>query len=93
MADPYQFYRLRQQYAQDQGMQNLIGPLEHRDFMQEVTKQDPFMGALLATAAPFYTAMKALGVNVGDDKSSLTSQPSMDEVFGAWTGFARGLRG
>ena len=72
-------------------MQNLLGPLEHKQFMEEVTKRDPFLGSLLMVSAPFYTGMKMMGVNPSDDKSTLTSAGSVDEIFSAFDGYMKGL--
>lgn len=90
--DPlYSALALRQKFAGDQDMQNLLGPVEHKQFLQEVTKTDPLLGTILLAAAPAYTGLKALGINVSDDKTTLTSAPSMDEIFAALDGYLRGL--
>lgn len=91
LGDDYSAIGLRQQYPQDQFMQNLLAPVEHRQFMQEVTRDNPLMGTLLLGASPLYTGLKSLGINIADDKSSLTSTPSLDELFGALDGYLRGL--
>jgi hypothetical protein len=93
LSDLYSSYRLRTSYPQDQGIQNDLGPEEHRQFLEEVTQRNPLLGTLLAAGVPVYTALKAAGVNLGGTGEMKTSQPSLAEIGGAWTGYGRGLMG
>lgn len=89
--DLYEMTRQRQRYPQDQAWQDSLGPLEHRDFMEETTSRSPLLGTLLAGWLPFYTAMKAAGVNVGGTGEMKTSSPSLEEILKGWEGYRRGL--
>ena len=92
LIDPYSAYRLRRSYPQDQGIQNDLGPEEHRQFLEEVTQRNPLLGTLLAAGVPAYSVLKLMGVNLGGTGEMKTSQPSFEEIGGAWTGYGRGLR-
>ena len=89
----YEMTRMRGMYPQDQDWQDMYGPLEHRDFMQEVTQRSPVLGTLLAAGLPFYTALKMAGVNLGGTGEMKTSQPSLEEILKGWEGYGRGLGG
>ena len=91
LEEPYSAYNLRKRYPQDQGWQDLLGPLEHRQFVEEVTKRNPVLGAILLGFSPGYTGLKALGLNLGGTGEMKSSKPSLDEILGAFEGFRRGL--
>ena len=90
LEDLYQAERLRQSQPQDQLTQDLLGPENHRQFVKEVTQRNPMLGLLLAAGAPFYTALKILGINSGGTGEMKTSKPSLDEIFAAYQGFDEG---
>ena len=91
LEDLYGVYNARKLRPQDQGWQNDLGPEEHRQFMEEATRRNAALGTLLAAGVPFYTALKALGVPLGGTGEMKTSEPSLAEIGGAWTGYGQGL--
>jgi len=93
LLDSYSMNRLRRDNPLDQGIQNDLGPEEHRQFLQEVTGRNPLFGTLLAAGVPVYTALKMVGVNLGGTGEMKTSEPSLAEIGGAWTGYGQGLMG
>ena len=92
LTDIYSAYNERKKYPQDQGMQDILGPIEHQQFMQEVTKNNPALGTLLLAGTPFYTALKMIGLSPGGTGEMKTSRPSLDEIFRAWDGYIKGLK-
>lgn len=92
LEDPYGVQRLRAAHAQDQGMQDLLGPIEHQQFMEEVTRRNPLLGTILMGGSIPYTALKAVGLPLGGTGEMKSSRPSLDEIFRAWDGYRRGLR-
>jgi hypothetical protein len=67
-------------------MQDILGPLEHRDFVKEVTQISPMQGTAVMAAAPIYTFLKKIGL------IKARSNPSTDEIFRAWEGYLQGLK-
>lgn len=90
--EDYAAFNARQKAPNDQITADAAGPAEHKQFVSEVTSRNPVEGAAVTLAAPVYSAAKALGINVGDDKSSKTSAASWDEIFSAGEGFVGGLK-
>ena len=91
-ADPYSAYRLRRESPLDQGVQDRLGPLEHEQFMAEVTARSPLLGTLLAAGLPVYTVLKMMGIPVGGTGEMLTSRPSLEEMMAGWRGYGRGMK-
>jgi hypothetical protein len=104
--DLFRYKRLREssQYAQDRAAQDIIGPLEHRDFVEELTRKNPVAGAAAYLASPAYTGVKKIAeitgpgsiadrivTAVGGGGNAKRSSASWDEIFGAMQGFRRGL--
>jgi hypothetical protein len=91
-SEVYAAYRERVRNPNDQLTQDLLGPKEHEQFMEETTAKNPVQGtAAMAMAAP-YSAAKALGFAPGGTGEAKTSRASMDEIFGAATGYAKGMK-
>lgn len=88
----YSAYGMRRLKPTDQAWQDALGPEEHRQFLEEVTQRNPLFGTLLAIGVPVYSALKAVGINLGGTGEMKTSAPSLEEIGGAWTGYGRGLR-
>ena len=76
---------------QDQSWQDYWGPIEHEQFVREVTKSNPLLGTLLAAGSIPYTLLKAGGVNLGGTGETLTSRPSLQEVLTGMRGYGGGL--
>lgn len=91
LLELYGVDNLRRRYPQDQGIQNDLGPENHRQFLREVTQRNPLFGTLIAAGVPVYTALKAVGINLGGTGEMKTSQPSLAEIGGGWTGYGQGL--
>jgi hypothetical protein len=83
LSDPYALNRLREK---EPGLQDLLGPLEHRQFVEEVTRRSPLVGTGVMAMAPAYSAGKALGLF-----PRARSVASWDEIFAAWDGYRRGM--
>ena len=90
--DPYRMYRIRTRAPQDQLTQDLAGPGEHKQFMQETTERSLVQGTAAMIGTPFYSAAKALGIAPGGTGEAKTSRASLDEVFAAGEGYAKGLK-
>lgn len=91
LSDPYGVYRARKTRPQDQEFQDDLGPEEHRQMLEEISKRNPALGTILALFAPLYSLGKMIGVNLGGTGEMLTSRPSLEEIGGAWTGYGQGL--
>jgi hypothetical protein len=88
----YAAYRQRVASSNDQLSQDLLGPKEHEQFMEETTAKNPVQGtAAMAMAAP-YSAAKALGFAPGGTGEMKTSRASVDELFAAGTGYVKGMK-
>ena len=90
--DLYGAYRLRGRYPGDQAWQDLVGPIEHGQFMEEVTRSSPLLGTLLAAGLPLYTVLKMTGLAPGGTGEMKTSRPSLAEIFSGFEGYGRGLK-
>ena len=78
---------LRSKYKDNQQMQELLAPLEHRAYAREAVKDSPIMGTLgMGTAIPLYQLKKMFGMQKG------TTPASLDELFAGYQGIAQGLR-
>jgi hypothetical protein len=88
----YRMYHIRANAPNDQLTQDLAGPGEHRQFMEEITSQSPMQGtATMAMAIP-YSAAKTLGMAPGGTGEAKTSRASMDEIFAAGEGYWEGMK-
>lgn len=87
-GDPYHYERLRRSLPRDSSLHSVIGPLEHRQFVEEVVRNQPWMAVPMAAAIPAYTAGKGTGLLRGP-----RSPASWDEVFEAYKGLWQGLKG
>jgi len=91
LDDSYAANRMRRAAPNDQGLQDALGPVEHEQFMREVTQRSPVLGTLLAAGLPVYTALKAIGIPVGGTGEMLTSRPSLEEMLAGWRGYGQGM--
>lgn len=82
----YSAKRERDRNPKDRLTQDLLGPKEHGQAVEEITSENPIKGVAMTVAAPVYTAAKALGLT--DARSSASS----DEIFSAMEGFGRGVK-
>ena len=87
MFDPYLYNQMRDRYGRSDYMQGVIAPLEHRDFVRELVRDNPLMALPMAVATPAYTAAKKLGL-----MPQARSAPSWDEIFAAYEGMFSGLK-
>lgn len=83
LVEDYRLYKLRQMgiVAHD-----VIGPMEHKAFVREAVRDDPWMAVAMGFAIPAYTALKAMGVF-----PDARSPASMDEVFAGYEGLYEGV--
>lgn len=66
----------------------LLAPFEHGQFTQQMTQQNPLLGAGVAgIMAPGYYIAKKLGY--GDQGAT---PADIDQVFGSWQGLINALR-
>ena len=89
--DTYSAYNIRKQYPKSQTWQDRWAPVEHRQFMRELTSRSPFVGTLLAAGIPLYDIFKRLGINAGGTGEMKTSRPSLNEMLQGWRGYGQGL--
>lgn len=90
--DPYQLKRLRgmPNFAQNQQMQDYLGPREHQQFMRELVQTNPMAAYGAMAGAPAYTGMKAMGMAPGGTGEAMTSKPSLEELIRALRGYMAG---
>jgi len=87
MFDDYKYQRMRSALPANDPMHAVLGPLEHRDFVREFTRDGgPLAGLSMAAAIPVYTALKAAGL------LKARSPASWDEIFAGYEGLFSGLR-
>jgi hypothetical protein len=85
-GDLYHYQKLRAALPRDAALHSVLGPLEHGQFVEEVTRNRPWMSVPMALAIPAYTAGKATGLIRG-----ARSPASWDEIFEAYGGLKRGM--
>lgn len=88
----YSAYRQRMAAPNDQLTQDLAGPREHGQAVEEITARSPVQGTAMLLASPAYSAAKALGFKPGDAGDAKTSRASVDELFAAAEGYGRGMK-
>jgi hypothetical protein len=86
-VDPYYYSRLRETFPRHDPMQSVVGPLEHKEAMQEIVGGNPLMAVPYAGGIPVYTALKAAGMF-----PQARSPASWDEIFAGYEGLLGGLR-
>ena len=87
-GDLYHYQRLRAATPRTAALHSVLGPLEHGQFVEELVQNQPWAAAAMPLAIPAYTAGKATGLIRG-----ARSPASWDEIFEAYRGLGRGLRG
>jgi len=79
--------RLRKKYSGDPMMQQMLAPFEHQAYARQYTQEHPVAGPIaMAVDAPAYQLAKLFGIKSG------RSQPSLDELFAAYSGIMQGMR-
>lgn len=88
--DLYALHRARNTgaAATDKLTQDLLGPKEHEQFVQETTSLNPIVGTAVLAMTPVYSAAKALGIKGAQGRSAA----SIDEIIGGAAGYAKGLK-
>lgn len=81
------YYAMRAQYPRGDYMQGILGPMEHAQFAQQWTQDNPYIAApSLLFAIPAYYAAKKMGL------TNSRSPASIDEIFAGYEGLLSGLR-
>lgn len=87
MSDPFKLKRMRVTTPGDDPFQQVLAPLEHREFAQNFTEDNPVLGPLsLLFAIPGYTAYKKLF------RPDNRTPANFDQFFGGFEGMARGIK-
>ena len=90
---------LRNQYPQNQAVQDYIGPYEHQAYARETVQNSPVLGGLqMAVATPLYTVAKGLGIinaaralGLDQDDGTKSSQASFAELGQGFKGMGQGI--
>jgi hypothetical protein len=98
----YAAYRQRVADPNNQQTQDDLAPLEHEQFVREVTQRNPVAGAAVMIGSSAYSGAKMLAesgssaaqqlVKSVGTREAKTSKASMAEIGGAMYGFGRGLK-
>lgn len=86
MADPYFYSRMRDALPASDSRHALVGPLEHREFAREATRDNPALAAPIAAGIPLWTLLKSMGL------LKTRSPASVDEMFAGYEGMLSGLK-
>lgn len=93
--DLYKASRARNKAPNDQLTQDLIGPEEHRQAVEEMTADNPVAGAAATALAVPYAVAKKTGLRFDQafgGNQEKTSEGSMHEVIAAGKGFVAGMK-
>lgn len=87
--DPYKYFKQRESLPADDPLQQILAPLEHRQFTQEFVRNNPILGApAMFLGAPAYAALKLIP---GVRQRLGATPPSLDQIFAAWQGIKPGF--
>jgi hypothetical protein len=87
--------RLREKFAGNAEIQQLLAPYEHRAYYREWVS-NPLEGAALAVAEPVYQGIKGIqkiipALNAVMPKDDMTTPPDWKQVTESWKGIKEGL--
>jgi hypothetical protein len=87
--------RLREHYAGNPDVQNILAPYEHRAYYREYV-HNPLDATAMFIAEPVYQGFKGLqslipSLNSVMPRNDMTTSPSLSQIGQSWKGIGEGL--